>query len=85
MVVKYFYDGSVIQLCIYRMLNASIFLKLEGCVATRKQLHVYFITAGMMPLPTTCMTENLNKKKSCHEFSPMALHIHWLKKRKCHA
>jgi hypothetical protein len=35
MVVKYFYDGSVIQLCIYRMLDASILLKLEGCVATR--------------------------------------------------
>jgi hypothetical protein len=28
MVVKYFYDGSVIQLCIYRMLDACILLKL---------------------------------------------------------
>jgi hypothetical protein len=36
MVIKYFYNGSVIQLCICRMLDASILLKLEGCVATRK-------------------------------------------------
>jgi hypothetical protein len=68
MVVKYFYDGTVIQLCIYRMLDASILLKLEGCVATRKQLHVYYITARMMPLPTTCMTENLNKKNLVMSF-----------------
>jgi hypothetical protein len=62
MVVKHFYDGLVIQLCIYRMLDASVLLKLEGCVATRKQLHVDYITARMMLLPTTCMMENLNKK-----------------------
>jgi hypothetical protein len=68
MVVKYFYDGTVIQLCIYRMLDASILLKLEGCAATIKQLHVYYITARMMPLPTTCMTENLNKKNLVMSF-----------------
>jgi hypothetical protein len=76
-----FYDGSVIQLCIYRMLDACNLLKLEGCVSTRKQLHMYYITARMMPLPITCMMENLNKK-SCHEFSPMVLHMCWLKRRR---
>jgi hypothetical protein len=63
MVIKYFYDGSIIQLCIYRMLlDACILLKLEGCASTRKQLHMYYITARMTPLPITCMMENLNKK-----------------------
>jgi hypothetical protein len=44
------------------MLDACNLLKLEGCVSTRKQLHMYYITARMMPLPITCMMENLNKK-----------------------
>jgi hypothetical protein len=51
-----------IQLCICRMLDTNLLVKVEGCVSTRKQLHMYYNAARMMPLPTTFMTGNLNAK-----------------------